>query len=203
LAIGPWIQSFLAEDVNSSGLLLHEVIEIVLMDKAQLAKRIFEASYLTGDFVLRSGQRAKEYFDKYQFEALPDLLKTIAIELAQVLDPQTEILAGLELGGVPLATALALETGKPLVFVRKEAKTYGTCKIAEGVKFRGKKLCVIEDVITTGGQVKKSIATLREQGAEIIQVVCVIQRAETQLFQGENFSLRSLFSMNELMKFRS
>jgi orotate phosphoribosyltransferase len=173
------------------------------LPKNLLAKKVFEASYLTGDFILRSGQHAKEYFDKYRFEAQPALLKPITTHLANLVDPRVEILAGLELGGVPLATSLSLHTGKPVIFVRKEAKSYGTCRIAEGMDFTGKKLCVIEDVITTGGQVKESIEILRQQGAEIVQVLCVIQRAEKNPFAHDSFAFQCLFTMDELLQFRT
>ena len=86
------------------------------------------------------------------------------------------MLAGLEMGGIPLATALSLRTGLPMSLVRKEAKAYGTCKLAEGEDIKGKRLCVLEDVITTGGQVVKSVQDLRQQGAVVQDVLCVLLR---------------------------
>ena len=103
------------------------------MDRRQLARRLQASCGLTGHFVLRSGEVSDFYFDKYLFEAVPELLDAVA-ELASPLVPDgTEILAGLELGGVPISTALSLRTGIPQVLVRKEAKTYGTAKLAEGL----------------------------------------------------------------------
>ncbi|UOF02850.1 orotate phosphoribosyltransferase [Bdellovibrio reynosensis] len=146
------------------------------MTKQELAKKIYDIAHLTGEFKLRSGQVSNEYFDKYRFEAQPLLLKEIAKQMAPLIPPGTEVLAGLEMGGIPIATALSLETGLPCVFVRKEAKEYGTCKFAEGLEIKGKKVCVIEDVVTTGGQVVLSTADLRSIGAEISHVLCVIHR---------------------------
>ncbi|MGE5085117.1 MAG: orotate phosphoribosyltransferase [Bacillota bacterium] len=146
------------------------------MTKAELAKKIYDIAHLTGEFKLRSGQVSHEYFDKYRFEAQPALLREIAKQMVPLIPPGTEILAGLEMGGIPIATALSLETGLPCVFVRKEAKAYGTCQFAEGLDISGKKVLVIEDVVTTGGQVVISAADLRRIGAEISHVLCVIHR---------------------------
>ena len=143
---------------------------------AELARRVVEASHLRGDFLLRSGQRSQTYFDKYRFEADPDLLRDIARHLAGLIPPGTEVLAGLELGGVPIATALSLETGLPAAFVRKERKPYGTAQLAEGANLADRRTLVVEDVITTGGQVVESAKALREEGALVEDVVCVISR---------------------------
>lgn len=146
------------------------------MTRQELAKNIYDIAHLTGEFKLRSGQISHEYFDKYRFEAQPNLLREIAKQMASLIPAGTEVLAGLEMGGIPIATALSLETGLPCVFVRKEAKEYGTCKFAEGLDIAGKKVCVIEDVVTTGGQVVLSTADLRSIGAEVSTVLCVIHR---------------------------
>ena len=148
------------------------------MDYSELAKRVNHVAQLSGEFVLRSGLTATTYFDKYQFEADPTLLAAVAEHLAARIPADTEILAGLELGGVPIATALSLHTGLPAVYVRKEAKMYGTAKLAEGPDIDGRRLLIIEDVVTTGGQVVISTNELRELGAEISRAVCVIDREQ-------------------------
>ncbi len=148
------------------------------MDKAELAKRVVEVALRRGEFKLRSGQTSNVYFDKYQFEALPDLLREIAKQLVPLVPAGTEVLAGLELGGVPIATALSFETGLPVAFVRKQAKSYGTCLIAEGAALSGKRVCIIEDVITTGGAVVDSAEELRKAGAQLDVVLSVIFRGE-------------------------
>ncbi|MEP7046741.1 MAG: orotate phosphoribosyltransferase [Ilumatobacteraceae bacterium] len=147
------------------------------MSLDSLAQRVNSIARLTGTFTLRSGQIASEYFDKYRFEADPVLLADIAAALAPLLPDATEVLAGLELGGVPIATALSLHTGLPVAFVRKEAKTYGTAQLAEGADIVGRHVTVIEDVITTGGQVLISTRQLRDLGAIVDHVVCVIDRS--------------------------
>lgn len=155
-------------------------VELTRMTKSDLAKKIYDICHLTGEFKLRSGQVSNEYFDKYRFEAQPILLKSIAEHMAPLIPAGTEVLAGLEVGGIPIATALSLQTGLPVVFVRKEAKNYGTCQLAEGLDIKGKKVCVIEDVITTGGQVAISTQDLRKLGANVEHVLCVIYRGSTE-----------------------
>jgi len=165
-----------------------------------LAARVHSASHLTGSFVLRSGAVSGEYFDKYRFEADPALLRDLAVAMAALLPTGTEVLAGLELGGVPLATALSLETGLPAAFVRKAAKDYGTCQLAEGAAVDGRQVVVVEDVVTSGGQVISSCGALRERGAEIADVLCVVDReagGEARLLEA-GLVLRPLFRASAL-----
>jgi orotate phosphoribosyltransferase len=170
------------------------------MDRPELAREIYSVSHITGTFKLRSGQISDQYFDKYLFEARPDLLKEIANHMAKLIPPGTEVLAGLELGGVPIASALSLNTGLPAAFVRKKAKDYGTCKLAEGADIQGKKVCIIEDVVTTGGQIILSANDLRQLGAKTENVLCVIQRGSHSggLLAKEGLKLIPLFTMEEL-----
>lgn len=166
------------------------------MTHQELAQKIYTACHLKGDFLLRSGQRSNEYFDKYRFEAQPHLLQEIANQMKHLIPPGTEVLAALEMGGIPVGTALSLATGIPCVFVRKEAKEYGTCQFAEGLEIKGKKICIIEDVITSGGQVLLSVADLRKLGAHADTVLCVIHRggqpAEAKLKEA-GLNLKPLF----------
>lgn len=144
---------------------------------ASLAARIDACCRLTGEFTLRSGQVASEYFDKYLFESDPVLLGRVADEMVGLLPDGTELLGGLELGGVPIATAVSARTGLPALFVRKQAKTYGTCKLAEGPPVAGRRITLIEDVITTGGAVRDATRELRAAGAIVEFVVCAIDRS--------------------------
>ena len=123
------------------------------MDRHKLAALVNDRCRLEGRFTLRSGQISDHYFDKYLFETDPELLSEVVSHAVPLIPPGTEVLAGLELGGVPIATGLSLATGLAVVFVRKTAKNYGTAKLAEGAEIAGRRLLVVEDVITTGGQV--------------------------------------------------
>ncbi len=146
------------------------------MDRS-LAARVNSACRLRGEFTLRSGQLSEEYFDKYQFEAEPDLLLEVAKAMVPLL-PDCDVVAGMELGGIPLATVLSQLTGLPTVFVRKKAKGYGTNKIAEGVEVTGRRVVVIEEVVTTGGALLSSVAHLRAAEATVDTVVCAIDREQ-------------------------
>ncbi len=146
------------------------------MTELTLAKRVYNAAHITGTFTLRSGVVSNEYFDKYLFEAEPELLRDIAAALAPLVPSGIDALAGLELGGIPIATMLSQITGIPARFVRKEAKTYGTCQIAEGGELEGKRLLIVEDVITSGGAVIDAVRELRARGAVVEHGVCVIDR---------------------------
>jgi orotate phosphoribosyltransferase len=170
------------------------------MTKHDLTQAIYDVAHLTGEFKLRSGITSNEYFDKYQFESDPKLLKAIAEHMAPMVPEGTEYLAGLEMGGLAIATALSLETGIPAVFVRKKAKDYGTCKLAEGPSIEGKKLLIVEDVITSGGQVIISGNDLKSLGAIVSQVVCVIDREQggRGKLEEAGYELTSLFTMSEL-----
>lgn len=175
------------------------------MTKAELARRIYQAAHLEGEFLLRSGQISNEYFDKYRFESDPELLEAITEQMEALLPEGTQWLAGLELGGVPLATALSLRTGLPVLFVRKQAKPYGTQKLAEGGDFAGSRVAVIEDVITTGGQVIESTQALADLGAEIVGVLCVIDREAggRENIAQAGWELRSVFTKGELESYQS
>ena len=141
-----------------------------------LAARVYAAAHLEGEFLLRSGVLSNEYFDKYRFEADPVLLKDIAAAMVPLLPGDAQLLGGLELGGIPLATMVSQLAGRPARFIRKEAKTYGTLRIAEGGDLEGFKVCLIEDVITSGGAVIDATNALRKEGAVVDTVVCVIDR---------------------------
>jgi orotate phosphoribosyltransferase len=167
---------------------------------SSLAARVYARAHLVGEFRLRSGAVSTEYFDKYQFEADPVLLRAIAERMATMLPEGINVLAGLELGGVPLATMLSQVTGLPTTFVRKQAKTYGTCRLAEGADIVGRHLVVIEDVITSGGQVLASCQELRALGADVLRVLCVIDREQggRERLREAGLELDALFTMSAL-----
>lgn len=147
------------------------------MADPDLARDIDARCRLTGEFTLRSGQVSHEYFDKYLFESDPVLLGRVADRMAELVPEGTELLGGLELGGIPIATALSARLGLPALFVRKQAKTYGTCKLAEGPEVDGRRVTLVEDVITTGGAVRDATTALRGYGATVAHVLCAIDRS--------------------------
>jgi orotate phosphoribosyltransferase len=171
----------------------------------ELGDRIYERARLTGEFRLRSGARSSEYFDKYLFESDPYLIREIAQALVGLLPAGVEVLAGLELGGVPLAVVASQLSGLSTVFVRKAAKTYGTCRLAEGGEVAGRQIAVIEDVVTSGGQVIESCRELPAREADISAVLCVIDREAggRENVAAEGLALGSLFTISELQPGRA
>ncbi len=152
------------------------------MADQDLARDIDACCRLSGEFTLRSGQVSPEYFDKYLFETDPALLARVAARMEGLLPDDVDLIGGLEMGGIPIVTALSALTGLPALFVRKQAKEYGTCKLAEGPDVAGRRVTLIEDVITTGGAVRDATNALREAGAVVELVVCAIDRSPA----GEN-----------------
>jgi orotate phosphoribosyltransferase len=142
-----------------------------------LARDVDARCRLTGEFTLRSGQVSHEYFDKYLFETDPDLLARVAAQMVPLLPDDTDLLGGLEMGGIPIVTVLSAQARLPALFVRKQTKTYGTCKLAEGPDVAGRRVTLVEDVITTGGAVRDATVALRAAGATVETVVCAIDRS--------------------------
>lgn len=172
----------------------------IASDRARLLADVATACRLQGTFLLRSGTTSTTYLDKFQFTSRPDLLRDIAESMVPLLPADTEVLGGLELGGVPIATALSLRTGLPVAFVRKEAKRYGTARLAEGPDIDGRRVTLVEDIVTTGGQVAISANELRALGASVDRAVVVIDRsrgAHAPLDEA-GITITSLFEIDEL-----
>jgi len=171
------------------------------MTREELAAAIRKAAYLEGDFVLSSGKRSKYYLDKWRFETDPGLLREIAKALSDLLpSPPPDRLAGVELGGVPLVAAVALETGIPYLIVRREAKEYGTGREVEGLMEEGQRVVLVEDVLTTASQAISAAQRLTRLGLEVERVVYVIDReegAETNLREA-GFEPLMLFRKSDL-----
>ena len=148
------------------------------MTKEELIKRVKETAYLEGDFVLRSGKKSKYYLDKYLFETCPDILKALGKEFAKHAGEDVTLIAGAELGGVALAAAAAMETGKNWIIVRNSKKGYGTGKMVEGILRPGDVVLLVEDIATTGGQVIEAAKIITEAGAQVKEIVCVIDRKQ-------------------------
>jgi orotate phosphoribosyltransferase len=166
----------------------------------ELARAVDARCRLRGEFVLRSGQMAAEYFDKYLFESDPALLRRVVTQMVPLIPRQTELLGWLELGGVPLATMLSSITGIPTLFVRKEAKTYGTRRLAEGESPRDRVVLLVEDVIATGGAVRNAALALRDEGAAVTAVVCAIDRSDpgTEPLRRDGLDVHAVMTKDDL-----
>jgi orotate phosphoribosyltransferase len=170
------------------------------MTKQELAKKVKEAAYLEGDFVLRSGKRSKYYLDKYLFETKPDILKALGDEFAKYITPDVTLIAGAELGGVALAAATAMAANKNWIIVRNSKKDYGTSKMVEGVLKSGDVVLLVEDIATTGGQVLEAAKVITKAGAKVKQIVAVIDRKQGagENITGAGYAFESILTKEDL-----
>lgn len=170
------------------------------MNREELAKRIADVSLLRGEFTLRSGRKSNYYLDKYRFETQPDVLRELGKLFAERIGPDVNRIAGAELGAVSLAAAAAMACGKPFVIIRNQKKDYGTSKLIEGVLEKGEKVLIVEDVLTTGGQVLEAAKTLEAAGAVIDRIVAVIDRMEgaRENIEGAGYTFEALFTTKDL-----
>jgi len=170
------------------------------MNTKQLGKRIYETSYLEGDFVLSSGRKSKYIFDKYAFETRPEILKNIAGEMAKKVADGTSKIAGMELGGIPLATALSLKTNIPFIIVRKTKKGHGIKRLIEGRLSNKDKVVIVEDIATTGSQALLAAKTIEEAGASILKIIYVVDREEgaRKEIEGKGYQFDPLFTKSSL-----
>jgi len=148
------------------------------IDRKDLARRIRDAAYLEGDFTLRSGRKSKYYLDKYLFETQPEILRALGEMFATYVRPSTTLIAGAELGGVALAAAASMASGKPFVIIRNARKDYGTGKPYEGRLTDADSVLLVEDIATTGGQVLEATKFIMSVGAKVERIVAVIDRQE-------------------------
>jgi orotate phosphoribosyltransferase len=175
------------------------------VNTSNLIEAIREAAYLEGDFVLRSGRRSRYYLDKYRFETRPELLGPIGERLAAAVaefEPEAELLACPVLGGVVLAAAASLASGLPFVIVRDQAKDYGTANRIEGAFEEGQCVCLIEDVVTSGGALLEAVQAVRDAGLHCRNAVCVVDREEggVDVLARHAVRLRSLFRAGDFAR---
>ena len=175
------------------------------MDDAELRRSLVEHAYLEGDFVLRSGKRSAYYLDKYRFETRPDILRALGRRIAAEVAhhaPDAVRLAAPELGAVALAAAASLESGLPFLIVRKAAKEYGTANRLEGPFDEGEHVCLVEDVVTSGGALLESVEALRGAGLVVQTAVCVVDREEggADALARRAVRLRPIFRAGELLE---
>jgi orotate phosphoribosyltransferase len=170
------------------------------MTREQLALRIAEVALLRGEFTLRSGRKSNYYLDKYRFETQPDVLAELGKMIAARVTPSIDRIAGPELGAVPLAAAASMACGKPTVFIRNQKKEYGSAKQIEGLLNKGERVLLVEDIVTTGGQVVEAAKTLADAGVTVEKVVVVIDRLEgaRETIERAGLNFESLFTTRDL-----
>ena len=175
------------------------------MTHEELGALLVDRALLEGDFVLRSGRRSSWYLDKYRFETEPEILRALGVRLAdatQEHEPEAVRLAGPALGAVALAASAAMASDLPFIIVRGETKEYGTAKRIEGPFERGELVCLIEDVVTSGGALAEAVSALRDEGLVVRNAVCVVDREEggSDALARLGVRLRTLFRASELLE---
>lgn len=170
------------------------------MTREELIKRIAEVALLRGEFTLRSGRKSNYYLDKYLFSTQPDILRPLGVMFAAWVSPKTTMLAGAELGGIPLVTAASLASGLPCIFVRNQKKDYGTAKQLEGKLSKDDLVLLVEDVCTTGGQVLEAAKVIESTGATIERIVATIDREEgaREAIEAAGYTFEALFTKTTL-----
>ena len=175
------------------------------MNDGELGTRLVERALLEGDFVLRSGRRSTWYLDKYRFETEPELLRTLGERIAEMVrecEPDVNRLAGPALGAVALAASASMASGLPFIIVRGETKEYGTAKRIEGSFEPGELVCLVEDVVTSGGALAEAVSAVRQEGLVVRNAVCVVDREEggSDALARLGVRLRPLFRAEELLE---
>ena len=170
------------------------------MNREQLAQRISQVALLHGDFTLRSGRKSKYYLDKYRFETQPDILLELGKMIASRIPAEAQRIAGPELGAVPLAASASMQCGKPCIFVRNQKKEYGSAQQLEGVYNAGENIVLIEDIVTSGGQVIEAAKTLKDVGLNLLKVIVVIDREEggREAISAAGITMDALFTTTDL-----
>ena len=174
------------------------------MTDEELAGLIAARALLEGDFVLRSGRRSTWYLDKYRFETDPELLRAIGGRLADAVarhEPDAVRLAGPALGAVALAASASMASDLPFMIVRGETKEYGTANRIEGPFETGELVCLVEDVVTSGGALAEAVSALRDAGLVVRSAVCVVDREEggSDALARIGVRLRPLFRAEQLL----
>jgi orotate phosphoribosyltransferase len=173
----------------------------------ELGALVVDRAFLEGDFVLRSGRRSSWYLDKYRFETDPELLRAVGESMWDVVracEPDAVRLAGPALGAVALAASAAMASGLPFIIVRGETKEYGTAKRIEGPFEPGELVCLLEDVVTSGGALAEAVSAVRDEGLVVRNAVCVVDRDEggSDALARLGVRLRPLFHAAELLEMR-
>ena len=172
------------------------------MSKTELMELLKECGAIQfGRFVLTSGAISDYYIDIKKASTNPRILKKIAEAMAEYAKGY-DVIAGMELGAVPLAVALSLQTEIPYVIIRKEKREHGTGKQIEGIDVKGKKVIIVEDVTTSGGSVIKSVQILRQNKAIVDEVISVVDRESgtEEKLQQMDISFIPLLSVSDILK---
>jgi orotate phosphoribosyltransferase len=149
-----------------------------------------------------STRAARDHFDIYRLASSPALLRALAELMATLLPPMTEVLGGLDLGGLPIATVMSQVTGLPGVLVRARRRPYGGQRFVEGVDCTGRMVVLVGDTLSPGPELRNSVTALRQLGATVTTVVCAIDRLDIPRTVGQDVEVRVALSRSVLERVR-
>ncbi len=172
-----------------------------MFSRKELEKQIKEQAVTRGEFILASGKKSSYYVDLKKAYTDPEVMAMIIEGISGIMeDENIDRIAGIEMGGVPIATALSLKTGIPFIIIRKKAKGHGTDKRIEGKIMEGDNVLIVEDTVTTGGSIKTGVEAVREIGGICTWVIAVVDRLEGayENLEKVNMRLESLVTLKDL-----
>ncbi|WP_185869720.1 orotidine-5'-phosphate decarboxylase [Blattabacterium cuenoti] len=175
-----------------------------MQEKEQFFLKIYNLGIIKfGNFTLKSGMNSPLYIDFRPIASRPDLLMKLSdLLLEEVPYPNFELICGVPYAALPIATALSLRSKIPLIIKRKENKGYGTKRMIEGIYKKGQYCLLIEDVITSGDSLLKTIIDIEKEGLFVKYIMSILDREQGGIenIKKKGYDIKTLFRIGEVLK---